>query len=93
MSEPTIQHTESRHRYELSVDGEVVGICTYRDDGDRRVLVHTEVHDEFEGQGLATRLIEYALRDIRESGTRVVPECPMVAAYIDGHQEWADLVA
>ena len=92
-SEPVIEKVDARQRYVLSVDGEPVGMCVYRDEGDVRVITHTEVRDEFEGEGLGTRLVRFALDDVRSSGLRVQPVCPMVAAYIGRHQEYADLVA
>ena len=91
-SEPVIERVDTRQRYVLSMDGERVGMCVYQDEGDVRVITHTEVRDEFEGEGLGTRLVRFALDDVRASGMRVDPVCPMVAAYIGRHQEYADLV-
>ncbi|SMQ68181.1 GNAT family N-acetyltransferase [Agreia sp. VKM Ac-1783] len=84
--------TYTGHRYELSVDGEGVGRCFYRDAGPRRVFIHTEVDAGHAGQGLATRLIEYALSDCRARGMRIVARCPMVSAYLDKHHDFDDLV-
>jgi predicted GNAT family acetyltransferase len=88
----TIARVDAAGRYELSVDGRLAGVCTYRDAGDTRVLLHTVIFDGYEGHGLGTRLIEFALADIRAAGLRLVPQCPMVALHIDRHPEWADLV-
>ncbi|MBF4634487.1 N-acetyltransferase [Agreia pratensis] len=84
--------TDTGNRYELSVDGEVVGRCFYRDAGPRRVFIHTEVDAGHAGQGLATRLIEYALTDCRTRGMRIVARCPMVSAYLGKHKDFDDLV-
>lgn len=92
-SEPVIERIDARDRYVLSVDGAPVGMCVYRDENGVRVITHTEVRDEFEGEGLGTQLVRFALDDARASGMRVNPLCPMVAAYIDRHPEYADLVA
>ncbi len=91
-SEPRIERVDARQRYTLSIDGVPVGMCVYHDEGDIRVITHTEVREEFEGEGLGTRLVRFALDDVRASGLRVRPVCPMVAAYIERHQEYADLV-
>ena len=56
-------------------------------------LVHTEVRDEFEGQGHAATLARGALDDARSRGLRVVPSCPYIASYVEKHPEYADLVA
>lgn len=57
----------------------------------KRVFFHTEVADGYEGRGLATLLIGAALQATRADGTRIVPVCEMVAAYIDKHPEFADI--
>lgn len=84
--------TDSGHSYELSIDGEVVARCDYRDAGPRRVFTHTEVDAAYTGQGLATTLIEYALNDCRTQGMRIVARCPMVSSYLGKHNDFADLV-
>lgn len=89
---PTFQHAPERKRYEVLVDDEVVGVCTYHDAGGSRVLVHTKIAGGWEGYGLGSSLIEFALDDIRRSGLHLVPRCPMVAAFVNKHPEWADLV-
>lgn len=88
-----IERVAARDRYLVSIDGQKVGMCVYHDEGNVRVVTHTEVRGEFEGEGLGTRLVRFALDDIRSVGMRVRPLCPMVAAYIERHQEYADLVA
>jgi len=56
------------------------------------VFTHTEVDDDYEGRGLATILIEQALRETRDAGLRIVPKCPTVAAYVKKHGEYSDIV-
>jgi predicted GNAT family acetyltransferase len=87
-----IELSDTGQRYEISIDGTVVGRCFYRDLGPRRVFLHTEVDAEHAGQGLATRLIEFALGDCRSRERRIVATCPMVAAYLGKHHEFEDLV-
>ncbi|TXN29683.1 GNAT family N-acetyltransferase [Lacisediminihabitans profunda] len=79
-------------RYELAIDGAAVAVSTYRDVGQRRVFLHTEVDPDHAGQGLATELIEWALGDVREKGLRIVARCPMVAGYLTKHHQFDDLV-
>ncbi len=79
-------------RYELSIDGERVAVSTYRDAGERRVFLHTEVEPDHEGQGLAGRLVGWALADVRTRGKRIVARCPYVAHYLESHHEFDDLV-
>ncbi|WP_055491284.1 GNAT family N-acetyltransferase [Streptomyces sp. TP-A0356] len=95
MSQPSsaviVQRVDAEQRYEILVDGERAGLTAYRDRGAQRVFHHTEVDDAFAGQGLASRLVQQALTDVRESGKRIVPVCSYVASFVKKHEEFADL--
>lgn len=80
------------HRYELRAGDELVGFIDYRLHGDLIRLLHTEVLPAFNGQGHAGTLARSALDDARARDLSVDPVCPYVAAYIDKHPEYADLV-
>ena len=92
LDDATVRDNPDELRYELLLDGRMVGEILYRREPDRIELVHTEVDPSHEGSGLASRLVEEALRDIRARGLGVVPICPFVAAFIRRHHEYADLV-
>jgi uncharacterized protein len=79
-------------RYELDcADGPAV--AAFEDDGRVRTFTHTVVPPAAEGHGVGSRLVAGALADTRARGLAVVPRCPFVAAYIERHPEWADLLA
>jgi predicted GNAT family acetyltransferase len=88
----TVVRNDEKSRYEILVDGQVVGFSDYRMRGDRQVFVHTEIDPEFRGRDLAATLIRAALDDARADAYRVVPRCPYVAEFIQEHPEYADLV-
>jgi predicted GNAT family acetyltransferase len=88
-----VQHDhEGEGRYEVLVDGETAGALVYRSFEGRRVFVHTEVDDAYEGQGLAGKLARRALDDARAEGLAIVPLCPFVAGYLEKHPDDQDLV-
>ncbi|MEV5387874.1 GNAT family N-acetyltransferase [Streptomyces sp. NPDC052721] len=89
---PVVERVDARNRYEILVDGKRAGLTAYRDRDAQRVFYHTEIDDAFAGQGLASRLVQEALTDVRESGKRIVPVCPYVAKFLKRHEEFADLV-
>jgi predicted GNAT family acetyltransferase len=82
--------TESR--FEVLVDGKVAGFADYRLLPTKIVFTHTEVLPEFEGQGLASKLVGHALQASADTGLRVVPLCPYVRKYIERHAEFQALV-
>ena len=89
----TIRDNPDRRRFEAVVDGEVAGIVFYQERDGALVLVHTEVADEFEGQGIGSRLAAGTLDEARARGVSVIPMCPFIRGYIERHPEYADLVS
>lgn len=84
--------TAEPDQYTIAVEGKKVGKAEFLDRGEKRVFTHTEVDEDYEGRGLATILIGQALQETRDAGLRIVPKCPMVAAYISKHDEYSDIV-
>ena len=91
-AEIVVRDNAQEHRYEIFVDGDLAGFSAYRDDGSLRVFTHTKVDNDYEGQGVGSALAKGALDDTRRRGEAVVARCPFVAAYIERHPEYADLL-
>jgi predicted GNAT family acetyltransferase len=87
-----VQDNPAERRYEAHVDGELAGFATYHLSGPRITLLHTEVDDAFEGQGIGKLLAEYILDAAREAGLAVIPKCPFMARYIRETREYVELV-
>ncbi|BCT74230.1 hypothetical protein SCMU_00720 [Sinomonas cyclohexanicum] len=87
-------HAEQRHRYEVHVGGVTAGFTQYRVKEGGAVLAfdHTEVADGYSGMGLASKLVTFALDDVRAKGQHIRPYCPYVRAFLKRHREYADLV-
>ena len=90
---PTVTDNAGASRFELHLDGELVGFAEYLPAGDSVIIAHTEIADGHEGEGLGGVLVREALERIRASGKTVIPTCPFTAAYIGRHPEFVDLVA
>jgi predicted GNAT family acetyltransferase len=88
----TIADHPEAQRYEVHVDDALAGYAQYRSRPGLIAIFHTEIRDRFEGQGLASRLIAFALDDARARELDVLPFCPFVNAYIQRHREHVDLV-
>jgi predicted GNAT family acetyltransferase len=81
-----------RKRYEISVDGRVVGFSEYRARPGLIAFVHTEVEEQMQGRGLAGNLIRFALEDARRRDLEVLPFCPFVRSFIEHHRDFVQLV-
>lgn len=94
MSDPQIRISDNpqARRFELHLDGRLVGHAEYRPAGPDLMFTHTEVEEGHEGQGLGSKLVEYALQQARARGQHVVPMCPFVTSFIREHREYVDLV-
>ena len=93
VSEAEVVDAPEASRYELRVDGRLVGLAAYRLRNDRIVFTHTEVDEACEGRGLGTVLATAALDDARRRRLDVVPLCPFIAHVIEEHPQYESIVA
>lgn len=82
---------EQRQRFEVDLGGETA-VLDYQLQNGAITLRHTEVPTLAEGKGVGSALARHALEYARSEGLRVVPRCRFVAAYLERHPEYADLV-
>jgi hypothetical protein len=75
------------------LDGQPVGLLSYRLAGGVITHRHTEIDPSVGGRGLGSALVRFALDDARARGLTVKPQCPFVAAFIVRHPQYAGLVA
>lgn len=80
-------------RFEISSDGAVAGFAQFLDREGRRVFFHTEIGEEFGGQGLAGIVVSEAIDATREEGLTVVAVCPYVKKWLTKHPEHDDITA
>ncbi|MEY9890317.1 putative GNAT family acetyltransferase [Catenulispora sp. MAP5-51] len=90
--EVTVLDNKERKRYEARIGGALAGILAYTVQDGVAVMPHTVVEPQFEGRGIGGKLAKAALDDVRERGLKVAPRCWFVAAYIEKHPEYTDLV-
>jgi hypothetical protein len=89
-SKPSPQKATSG-RLEIEREGHVAYL-EYTLAGKVLQLIHSEVPPALRGKGLASELAHSALEWAREQGLKVDVICPSVAAYLEKHPEYADLV-
>jgi predicted GNAT family acetyltransferase len=83
----SVRDNTDDHRYEVVVDDRVAGFADYDLEGDRITFTHTEVAEEYSGQGLAEQLVSHALDDAERRDLGVVPLCSYVARTISGEAD------
>ena len=89
-----VTHAPEHDRYEVAVDGQLVGLLDYRRDSGGTVhLTHAEVSPRVGGQGIGSALVRGALEDLAEKGERIVPVCSFVRAFVRDNPEYQKLVA
>jgi uncharacterized protein len=89
---PNVRDNTAQSRFELAAEGKTAFV-TYTIDGNVITLGHTETPVELRGRGIASRLIQGVLDDIRARRLKMVPRCAFVRAYLAKHPEYRDLVA
>ncbi len=87
-----VRNNTTLSRYELDVDGATV-FADYRLAPGKVIITHTETPRALRGRGIASRLIQGALEQIRADGLKVVAGCGFVVDYLDKHPEFADVAA
>lgn len=87
-------HEADSRRYTLRIDGELVSVLDYANNGDRVSFTRTYTNPARRGQGLAARVTEFAVDDVEaQGGKRIVPMCWFVAQWFDEHPERAGILA
>lgn len=87
-----VSHDPTRGRFEIRTEAGS-GVLAYERRGDALEMMHTEVPEAAEGKGYGAALAAAALDFARREGVKVIPSCPFVAAFIQRHPDYADLVA
>lgn len=57
------------------------------------VLSKTFVQEEYRNQGVGTKLVEKALKQLLKNRQMIVPKCPFVQHFIDENPQYHKLVA
>jgi len=92
MEDLGVRHNEAARRFEAGAAPNLAKL-NYHLTAHAVDLLHVEVPEEYQGQGLAGKLASTALNWAREKGLKVIPSCPYVKGYLGKHPELADLVA
>ena len=93
MTDVHVTDEPARSEYVATLNGVEAGIIAYQRGDGVIDLQHTVVRPEAEGRGVGSALMRHALDAARQSGERVIPTCPFVAAFLAKYPEYDDVVA
>ena len=89
----TVANNPDKSRYEILIDGDLVGVAVYELGENSINFVHTQVETDIREKGLGGNLVQHALDDVREgSSARVIATCPFVTRWISEHPDYQDLL-
>ena len=92
--EVTVVHEPERNRYRALLGETQVAIMHAKAGIDGVVIITAVVVDAtVRGRGIATDLIAHVLDELRDAGSKVIPECPEVDRFLEHYPEYADLRA
>ena len=86
-----VRDNKALSRFELDAEGGVA-FANYRRTPSAVIITHTETPRSLRGHGIASDLVEGALRLIRADGLKVIAGCGFVVDYLQKHPEFADLI-
>ena len=79
---PIVQQNVALHRFEIHLDGNLIGVCDYTQHGNRLSFTHTEIEPAHGGKGYAKLLVETALDDAATQHLEVAPYCSYIRKVI-----------
>jgi uncharacterized protein len=90
MNSEVVERPE-RHRFELPV-GDSLAVANYWPDGNRVVLVHTEVPLRYRGRDVGSRLAKGMFDILRQTNRKAVLRCSFLVLWARRHPEYNDII-
>jgi len=87
-----VRDNPEKHQFEAYVDEKLAGFSAYDLTDGGIMILHTEVDDVYEGQGIGSAMVRQMLDLIRADGElKVTVLCPFVNAWLRKHPDYQDL--
>ena len=85
---------EAENRQSAAYDGDkMIGECQYNiDHTGKWVIMHTGVRPEYNGRGIAKRLVECIIEAARERGVKIIPVCSYAQRMMSGKDEYKNVL-
>lgn len=89
-----IRYDEEKNR-SVAFDTEkemIVGVCELVLDEDTFVIEHTEVNSDYKGLGIAKKLVDKIVEEMRIKGKKLKATCSYAQKVLDTSDEYSDVV-
>ena len=80
-----------KNRFEVKIES-YLALCEYILGKTRIIFTHTEVPKALAGNSIGAKMAKAGLDYAREHNLQIMPLCPFVAAYMERHPEYYDLL-
>lgn len=85
--------THKDNQFIATVDDREAGLIEYVPVNETTIiLAHTEMNDDFRGQGVGQTILEHIIEHARENNLKLIPLCPFTKAQMDKHPEYHDVL-
>jgi predicted GNAT family acetyltransferase len=92
----TVHHDLSARRFEISINGAHCVLDYFLTEGvaaNVMTITHTEVSAEVGGQGIASALMQAAMKAAKKYEWKVIPACSYADTWVKRHPRYRDLLA
>ena len=87
-----VRDNPEKRQFEAYVEGRLAGFSAYDLTDDGIMILHTEVDDAYEGQGVGSAMVRQMLDRLRaDGGLKVTVLCPFVNAWLRRHPDYQEL--
>lgn len=88
-----IINNEEENRISAILDGKTIGLIDYEKiNQDTIAVYHTEVDEEYEGNGIAAQMTKELIKFVKDKGYKIQPLCSYTKAFIERHSEYSELI-
>lgn len=70
-----IKFEKEKNRSVAISDGKVIGECDFIINDENINIIHTGVSSSFQGQGIAKKLVECVLENVKEYNKEIIADC------------------
>lgn len=87
-----IKFLDSQHRSVAYNGDKEVGECTFIADNNKWIINHTGVISEYEGKGIARKLLLEIVNQARKKGIKIQPVCSYAQRVLVEKEEYKDVL-